>query len=218
MEHIAIEAKPRLANISKGERNRLRRAGHIPAAVFGKGIEGVLVTVEARDVAKVLASDAGANTLIDLSLGGDRHLVKLAEVEINPLTRNFQHIGLHKISATEAQKATVTIELIGEPESVRLNEAILDQAHFTIDVKALPERLATHITLDVSEMQIGDVKHASDIMLPSGNELLSAEDTVIASVKIARELVTDTEIENELEDGTGPSPDSSSPAESLQNV
>ena len=218
MEHIAIEARPRLANTSKGERNRLRRAGHIPAAVFGRGIEGVLVTIEARDIAKVLASDAGANTLIDLSLEGARHLVKLAEVEINPLTRNFQHIGLHKISANEAQKATVTVELIGEPESVRLNEAILDQAHFTIDVKALPEQLATHITLDVSDMQIGDVKHASDISLPSGNELLSAEDSVIVSVKIARELVTDTEMENELENGTGPTSDSSSPEEALQNV
>lgn len=218
MEHIAIEARPRLANTSKGERNRLRRAGHIPAAVFGKGMEGVLVTVEARDVAKVLASDAGANTLIDLSVDGARHLVKLADVDINPITRNFEHIGLHKISANEPQKATVTVELLGEPESVRLNEAILDQAHFTIDVKALPERLATHITLDVSEMQIGDVKHASDIALPSGNELLSAEDTVIVSVKVAREMVTETEIENELEEGTGPTADSSSPEEALQNV
>jgi large subunit ribosomal protein L25 len=218
MEHIAIEARTRQANTSKGERNRLRRAGHIPAAVFGKGIDGVLVTIEAKDVAKVLASDAGANTLIDLSLDGARHLVKLAEVEINPLTRNFQHVGLHKISATEPQKATVPVELIGEPEAARLNEGILDQANFTIDVKALPERLATHITLDISEMQIGDVKHASDIALPAGNELLSPEDTVIVSLKVARELVTDTEIENELEEGTGPSPDSSSPEEALQNV
>ncbi len=218
MEHIAIEAKTRTANTSKGERNRLRRAGHIPAAVFGKGIEGVLVTIEAKDVAKVLASDAGANTLIDLSLDGARHLVKLSEVEINPLTRNFQHVGLHKISANEPQKATVPVELIGEPEAVRLNDGILDQAHFTIDVKALPERLASHITLDISEMQIGDVKYASDIALPNGNELLSPGDTVIVSVKMARELVTDTEIENEMEEGTGPSPDSSSPEEALQNV
>jgi large subunit ribosomal protein L25 len=218
MEHIAIEARTRQANTSKGERNRLRRAGHIPAAVFGKGIDGVLVTIEAKDVAKVLASDAGANTLIDLSLDGARHLVKLAEVEINPLSRNFQHVGLHKISASEPQKATVPVELIGEPEAARLNEGILDQAHFTIDVKALPERLASHITLDISQMQIGDVKHASDIPLPAGNELLSAEDTVIVSLKLARELVTDTEIENELAEGTGPSPDSSSPEEALQDV
>ncbi|MBC8103424.1 MAG: 50S ribosomal protein L25 [Cytophagales bacterium] len=218
MEHIAIEAKPRHADASKGERKRLRRAGHIPGAVFGKGIEGVLVTVEARDVAKVLASDAGANTLIDLSLGGDRHLVKLTEVEINPLTRDFQHVGLHKIQANEAQKATVPVELTGEPESVRLNEGLLDQAHLTIEVKALPERMVANLFLDVSEMQIGDVKYASDVELPSGIELVSALDTVIVSVKVARELVTDTEIENELQEGTGPSPDSSSPEEALQNV
>jgi large subunit ribosomal protein L25 len=218
MEHIAIEAKPRPAYTSKGERNRLRRAGHIPAAVFGKGMEGVLVTVEAKDVARVLASDAGANTLIDLSVDGARHLVKLADVEINSLTRNFEHIGLHKISASEPQKASVPIELIGEPEVVRLNDGILEQAHFTIDIKALPERLASHITLDISEMQIGDVKHASDIKLPTGNELLSPEDTVIVSVKVARVLVTETELENELEEGTGPSSDSSSPEEALKNV
>ncbi|MES2461236.1 MAG: 50S ribosomal protein L25 [Armatimonadota bacterium] len=218
MEHIAIEAKARQANASKGERNRLRRAGHIPAAVFGKGLENVLVTVEAKDVAKVLASDAGANTLIDLSVEGARHLVKLAEVEIDPLSRNFTHIGLHKILASEPQKATVPVELIGEPEAVKLNDAIVDQAHFTVDIKALPERLATHITLDISEMVIGDVKHASDIELPAGNELLSPSDMVILSVKMARVMSTETEIANELEEGTGPSPDSSSAEESLQNV
>lgn len=191
MEHIAIEARLRGATVTKGERKRLRRAGQIPAAVFGKGMDAVLVTVEARDLAKVLGSDAGTNTLIDLSLGTQRHLVKLTEVDIDPITRTFQHVGLHKIQANEQQKAVVSVEIIGEPEAVRLGDGLLEQGTLAIEVRSLPDSLPAHLSLDVSALTIGDALHASDVPLPAGVELVSPPDTGIVSLRVARELPSD---------------------------
>ena len=182
MEHIAVEARPRTANVTKGERNRLRRMGHIPAAVFGKGMDPVLVTVEAKALAKVLLSDAGKNTLIDLSLGDSRHLVRLAEVEMDPIHRTFLHVGLHKMAVGEATKATIPVLVVGEPEDVRLGQAMLEPGAGSLEVKCLPEDMIAHLDLDVSDMHIGDVRFASDLKLPPRMELLSPPDTALVSL------------------------------------
>ena len=217
MEHIAIEAQPRAAHVSKGVRKQLRRAGHIPAAVFGRGVGTTLVTVEAKDIARVLASNAGQNTLIDLSVGGARHLAKLTEVEIDPISRVLNHVGLHTIQASESQKATVPIELVGEPEAIHMGTGVLESGTLTLDVKALPEKLAPSITVDVSRLNIGDVLYASDVTMPDGHELLTSPDIAIASLHVARQIVSETELDRE-EDEISPTRDSVSIEESLVGV
>jgi large subunit ribosomal protein L25 len=189
MEHIAIEARRRDAAVTKAERKRLRRAGHIPAAVFGKGIEPVLVTVEAKELAKVLQSDAGTNTLIDLSLEGARHLVKLTQVDLDPIARTFLHVGLHKIAANEASKATIPVEIVGEPEEVRTGVAMLEPGASSVDVRCLPEDLVASLTLDVSGMKIGDVRYVSDLSVPPRMEVLSAPDTALVSLHVTPAMV-----------------------------
>jgi len=222
MEHIAIEAHPRSASNSKGERKRQRRAGHIPAAVYGKGIAPTLLSIEARDVVKVLNSQAGTNTLIDLTLNGQRHLVKMSELEVEPISRILLHVGLHKIAANEPTKASVPVEFIGEPEPVGLGEGIIETGgSVTVDVKSLPEKLPASLQLDISDMKIGDVKHVSDLSIPKGIELLSDPGAPLVSVRISKAVVTPAELEAMAEDEEeleGITRDSSSPEEALQNV
>lgn len=189
MEHIAIEARPRSASATKGERKQLRRGGHIPAALFGKGIDPVLVTVEARDLMKVLHAETGVNTLIDLSLEGRRHLVRLAQVELDPVHRTFLHVGLHEMAANEARKATVPVEITGEPEDVQTGVALLETSLVHVDVRCLPDRLPAAFTLDVSDMKIGDVRYASDLPLPEGAELLTPPDTAVVSLHVKAAMV-----------------------------
>lgn len=200
MEHIAIEARPRPGNLTKGERNRLRRIGHIPAAVFGKGMEPVLVTVAASDLAKVLHAEAGVNTLIDLTLESGRHLVRLTEVDIDPVQRTFLHVGLHKIAANELQKATVPIEIVGEPEDVRMGRSLLETGLSQLDVRCLPGDVPASLTLDVSDMQTGDTRHAADLTLPPRVELLSPADTSIVSVRTKPSMVEEVAEEQQAED------------------
>lgn len=185
MLHIALEARPRPTTMTKGEQKRLRRLGRIPAAIYGKGMEAVLVTVEARDLARVLSSEAGTNTLVDLTLDGERHLVKMTDVDMDPIARTFRHVGLHKLVGNEMSKATVPIEIVGVPAEVATGDAVLETSMATVDVKGLPENLTSSFILDVSEMKIGDVKHISDVPLPEGFELLSAGDIAVVLVRAA---------------------------------
>ena len=193
MEHIAIEARPRDGRATKGELKRQRRMGHIPAAIFGRGTEPALVTVEARELARVLNSDAGKNTLIDLSFGGRRHLVKLAEVDMDPITRVFLHVGLHTIAANEQTKATVPVEIVGEPEEVRTGVALLEVGTQSVEVTSLPEDLVASLTLDVSNMHIGDVLHVSDLKVPERIEVLTAQDAPLVSLHVMPSMVEEVQ-------------------------
>jgi large subunit ribosomal protein L25 len=214
MEHIAIVARPRSATMTKGERKRLRRAGHIPAAIFGRGPASTLVTVEARDLARVFSAPSGRNTLIDVSVDDVRQLVRIADFDIDPISRMFLHVGLHRISGTELEKATIPIELIGEPEAIRMGTGSLVQGSLIVEVRALPDALPGTIQIDISELHIGSSLHASDIVLPKGVELVSPPDTSIVALHAARVRPT----EGDLDEDSGPARDASSAEESLVGV
>lgn len=193
MEHMSVEAQRRSADVTKSERNRLRRAGHIPGAIFGKGFDPLLVTVEARDIARILNSEAGENTLIDLSLEGQRHLVKLTEVDLDPISRKLQHIGLHKLQTNELTKASIPVELVGEPADVAHGLAILEPGVSSVDVKCLPDALIGSLRIDISSMAIGDVKYVSDLDVPENIEVMTSADSAIVSVHVARTNVETAE-------------------------
>jgi large subunit ribosomal protein L25 len=182
MEHIAVEARHREPHLTKGARKELRHQGMILGAVYGRGIESVPVTLKARDLSRVFNAETGMNTLIDLQLDGKRHLVRVSKLETDPITHYPLHISLQTISATEPQKATISLEFTGEPEAVRAKEGLLEIAHSTIDVRALPEDIVSGLTLDVSDMTLNSVKRAGDVKLPKGYELLTDPDASLVSL------------------------------------
>jgi large subunit ribosomal protein L25 len=200
MQHIAMEARTRAAKMTKGERKQLRRSGYVMGSLYGRGIEAQSVTVSAKDLVRVLSAEAGVNTLVDLTFNGKRHLIKLSGIEIDPISRALRHVGLHTIKASEPQKATIPVELVGEPELVQTNEAALEQASMTIDVKALPEKMGHSIQLDVSEMQLDEVKYASDLQLPKGFELISTAEMPIVALRAKREMALPEDLETATED------------------
>jgi len=213
MEHMTLEAKPRPENESKGAVKRRRREGQIPANLFGRGMETRLVVLEARDLVRVLQSDAGVNTLIDLNIEGQRHLVKLTNVEMEPVTRTFRHIGLHKLATGETTKATIPIELIGEPDTVSTGVAVLEPNLNAVEVRCLPEKLIASLPLDVSDMQIGDVKHVSDLSFPEGVEVLTQTDLPIVSLHVSRQSVAEAqEAADAASAEASPSPDAAAAA------
>src|SRR5579862_2505780 len=127
MQTIAIDAKRREKQ-SKGEVKRLRHQGQVPGAVFGRGVEPYLVEVSARHLVQVLGSESGLNTIIDLTVDGKKTSVMISELDRDPITRGFLHVGFHHVSRTEKINTHVPIRLTGEPEPVRTKEAVMDQS------------------------------------------------------------------------------------------
>ena len=188
MLHIPLTAEARPEKLAKSQCRNLRKAGRVLASVYGKGQPSTSVLLSATDIQRVLASETGANTLIDLSIGGvtGRRLARIVAIEMEPITKRFRHIGLHVISATDSQKATVSVEFLGEPDTVRNKVAVLVVGSDTVDIAAPPEDLIGHIAIDVSQMEIGDVKHVRDLELPTRVELLTDPDAVLVSLRTAR--------------------------------
>lgn len=169
---------------TKGERKQRIRQGFIPGAVYGKGLEPVNVEVSAQAIAGILTAETGLNTIIDLTVTGDKktHTVLVDRLERNAITRNFIAIGFHQVKKGDKVTAQIPIVLSGEPADVALNDALLEQTMETITVHAKPGDLPAHLDVDVSGMKVGDVLRVSDLPHNAKLEFTSAEDAAIASV------------------------------------
>ena len=188
MQHFAMKAERREMPLTKGQRKQLRHTGHILASVYGRDMDPIAVVLNARDVSDALSMETSVNTLIDLTVDGKKHLVRMENIELDPIERRMVHIGLHKIKSNEAQKVTVPIELTGEPEAVRNNDALLERGRADIEIKAMPERMPSSFSLDISDMQLGEVRRVGDLNLPKGVELLTDPEMPLVSVAAIRAM------------------------------
>src|SRR5687767_7334860 len=115
----------------KNEANRLRAAGRIPAVVYGtrkegKSPQGVAVAVDPKSVLRILHSDSGANTLINLKLDGSESRVMVKEYQLDPITHALLHADFYQLAMDKAITVTVPIQLKGEPRGVKLQGGIVD--------------------------------------------------------------------------------------------
>ncbi len=220
MLHVSVTAEARPERLAKSARKNLRKAGRVLASVYGKGQPSTSVLLSASDISRVLSAETGENTLIDLSITEKpgRQLARIVAIEMEPITNRFRHIGLHIISASEPQKATVTVEFVGEPADVHNHVGALEVGSDTVEISALPEDLIGHLTLDVSDMAIDDVKHVSDLTLPARVQLITDPSTVLVSLRTARVPDGTTEASADSPVVTGVTNNSSSPEEAQKGV
>lgn len=172
---------------TKAERSKRLRQGFVPGAVYGKGLEPFLVEVPARGIADVLIAETGINTMIDLTVGGDKakHSVLIDNLERDPITRGFISVGFHQIRRGDKVTAQVPVNLVGVPSDVTLNDALLEHLLETITVHAQPADLPPHLDVDVSQMKIGDVMRVSDLPHNPKVEFTTGEEVAIAAVHVS---------------------------------
>ena len=141
----------------KNEARRLRVSGQVPAVVYGarkegQAPEGVPVAVDPKAVLRILHSDSGANTLINLKLDGGESRVMVKEYQLDPVTNALLHADFYQLAMDKAIVVTVPIVLHGEPKGVKLQGGVLDFVTRDVEVLSLPTDIPEHIDIDVSEM------------------------------------------------------------------
>lgn len=173
---------------SKGERKKSLKQGLIPGSVYGKGLEPVSVDVPARALVAVLTAGTGMNTIIDLTIAGDKgkHSVMLDNLERNAITRGFESVGFHQVLKGDKVTAQIPIHLVGSPPSVGTGEAVLEHTLETITVHAQPADLPEHLDVDIAQMNVGDVLHVSDLPHNAKLEFTTADTTAIAALHYSR--------------------------------
>jgi large subunit ribosomal protein L25 len=179
-----LVAEPR-SETGKRPAGRLRRAGKVPAVVYGLGSDAMAVTVVAHDLARILSGASGANTVITLRVDGADQLTLPRQVQRDPVKGTLVHVDFVRVRADQAIEAEVPLHLVGDAEGVAMG-GMLEQHLFTLKVRARPGEIPTAIEHDMTPVGIGDHVYVRDLVLPSGVELLQEPDEVVVHLVVPR--------------------------------
>jgi large subunit ribosomal protein L25 len=177
------------ANSGKGVARSLRRDGRVPAVIYGHGREPKSLSINTRDLEKLLEHISAENTVIDLDLDGTSSRTLIREIQRHPFKRQILHVDFQELVAGEKVIVRVPVVLIGVPDGVRMDGGILDQTMRELEVEVDPANIPNHIEVDVTKMVIGSSLHVSDITLPEGVEVVAEEDASVAVVSAPRAAV-----------------------------
>lgn len=184
-----VEAQQRVPESrGKNEARRVRVTGKIPAVVYGAKKDSVAVTVDPKQITKILHSDSGHNTIFDLKIGdAGKEKVMIVDWQYDPIKSHLLHIDLKRIDMNQVIKVSVPIELVGEAAGVKQQGGILDQVLREVEIECLPTDIPSHIDVDVSELVFGVVIRVSD--LPHGGKIkfLTDENQAVAHITTVKE-------------------------------
>ena len=191
-EKEVVTATPREGKFTKNIARRVRVSGKIPAVVYGAAQPSVAITVDPKQIQRILYSESGHNTIFDLDLGGARTKVMIVDWQYEPIRGALMHIDMKRIAMDKVMRVQVPIQLQGVPVGVKTQGGILDQILREVTVECLPDDIPSHIDVDISELAFGQVLRVSD--LPHGGKLkfLTDEDTAVAHITAIREEVVAT--------------------------
>jgi large subunit ribosomal protein L25 len=179
-----LEAQVR-TDLGSPNARRERNVGRVPAVVYGHGGDSVAVSVDALEFNRILHSETGANTLIELDIAGKKETALARQIHRHPTKPQIVHVDFIRVNMNEEVVAEVSLHLEGEPEGVK-DGGRLEQIHFTITVKAKPADIPVSLTHDVSAVTLGGNVQMSEIELPAGVTSEIEPDVVLAVVSVPR--------------------------------
>ena len=186
-----LEAEPRKPG-TKNDARRVRKAGRIPAVVYGAGKNSSPVSVDPRQVARILHSASGHNTIFDLSLDGERTKAMIVDWQYEPIKGSLLHIDLKRIAMDQKLTVNVPIVLKGEAAGVKQQGGILEQTLREVEVECLPQDIPTEITLDVTELVFGKVLRVQDLPKSEKIAYVTDENHPVAHIISVKEEVAAT--------------------------
>ncbi len=176
------------ASRGKNEAHRTRRAGQIPAVVYGAFQEPVSIAVNPREIVRIIKSSTGSNTIFNLQInGGERTPVMVVDQQIDPVRGTLLHADFKRIDLTKRLRVVVPVHTEGEPKGVKQQGGLLEVVTRSVEIECLPDDIPEHFTIEVTELMLGQNRRAGDIPLAGSAKLVSSPDTVIAHVVALRQ-------------------------------
>jgi large subunit ribosomal protein L25 len=188
MAEISLVAESGRA-IGSSDSKRVRRAGRIPAVVYGHGMVALPVSVDAREFRHALSNAAGLNQLLSLDVDGQSHLALARVLQRHPVRNTVIHIDFQVVGRDEIVSADVPIVLTGEAKAVEAERGIIAHPLTLLTVNANPGSIPDEISVDISGLTIGATVRVGDIVLPVGvtTDVDPEEPVVIAEETAAAE-------------------------------
>jgi len=191
VEVVEAQTRPD-ASRGKNEARRLRAGGRIPGVVYGAKKDTLAVSLDPKQIARILHSESGHNTIFDLQVGNEKAKVMIVDWQYDPMHGRLLHIDLKRIAMDEQIRVQVPIHLVGEAEGVKTQGGILDQVLREVEVECLPGDIPSHIDADVAALVFGTVLRVAD--LPHGGKLkyITDENQTVAHITSVKEEVAPT--------------------------
>jgi large subunit ribosomal protein L25 len=184
---IIVRAMPREGR-GKNDSRRARRDGNVPVTMYGGGVDAVSALVPLRELAAILRSDTGRNTIFTLDVEGvEATEVMFADRQIDPVRSRLIHADFKRLVKGEKIEATVPLRLVGEPIGVREQAGVLEQIIRNVEIRCEPREIPEALEVDVTNLGVHDVLHVSDIPIIEGIEILAEPDMVIATIGVVKE-------------------------------
>ena len=186
-KEFRVQAKQRDGR-GKNDSRRTRREGLVPITVYGGGAETVAAVAQLRDLAAILRSESGRNTIFTIDVEGvGSSEVMFHDRQIDPIRGRLIHADLARLVKGQKIEVTVPLHLVGEPIGVKESQGVLEQVFREIEIRCEPRSIPDSIDADVSHMDVHDLLHVSDLKVGEGIEILQDPETVVATVAIIRE-------------------------------
>jgi len=171
--------------VGKGVARTLRRQGKIPGVLYGQG-ECIALTVDPAEIRRVLHSDTGYNSLLNLSIARGwqeaKRTAMLRDYQLDPVTGAILHADLFEVAMDKPIRVRVPVAVTeGTPVGVA-EGGILQHNMRELHVECLPSQIPVHITVDPSQLKINQGIHVKEVPVPTGLRILDAPDTMVVSV------------------------------------
>ncbi len=183
METFVIEATLRDER-GKNAARRIRRTGQVPAVLYGGKSESLSMAVNAKQVARILRSETGHNTILTVQLAGhedEKAMVK--DWQVDPVTGSLLHVDLLRVAMDVRMRVKVPVHPFGEPQGVKLQEGVFEMVTREVEIECLPSDIPEEFKVDVTPLMIGMQLRAGDLPFdPAKVKLVTDPQRVIAHV------------------------------------
>jgi len=177
---LAVESRSKTGTTSA---NALRKAGKVPAVLFGHGVDPLAVALDAKAFDDLLHA-GGKNRLLSITIDGSKKDTALVrEVQRDPITRRVVHADLQRVSESETVSASLPIVTVGVADGVRNSGGVMDVVVHTLEVEGPANAIPPNIEIDVSELALHSHLTAGDVKLPPNFKLRIDPTTILISIE-----------------------------------
>ncbi|WP_003540685.1 50S ribosomal protein L25/general stress protein Ctc [Desulfotomaculum nigrificans] len=184
MAEAMLNANPREER-TRSSLRQIREQGGIPGVLYGKQTGSMAISVDAKELKKILGSVNGRNTLINMNVNGAKRTVIVKSLQMDHLHRGIQHVDFQEVSENTKIRTVVPVHLVGTPIGVT-HGGIIQHDLRSVEVECLPSQIPNHIEVDISNLEIGDALSVSDLNLPPGVKVLDHPHTTVVGVANAK--------------------------------
>ncbi len=187
MEQLELKAQLR-TDQGKGASRRLRRNGLVPAIMYGAEKKPVSLSVSQNELLKHLENEAFYSQILTVNIDGQSEKVILKDLQRHPYRPLIMHLDLQRVSESQKLQMRVPLHFINAKKckGVKQGGGVISHHLSEVEISCLPKNLPEFIQVDLENVQLNQILHLSDLVLPAGVELLGQSDQAVISVHLAR--------------------------------